>query len=132
MAAIEDFPFPADRTNNLWHPGELAIVDGPPSTSAATHTAMKAPDVPMMSTCPAPIRPNRAVPGPNGGDSADQQRREDGPRQVLSGCSAIRATMTSGQDHRRHNNHGGLQFLASWLELVERNRLLGQRFGRLQ
>ena len=39
----------------------LAIVDGPPSTSAVTQTAMNAPDVPMMSTCPAPIRPAFAV-----------------------------------------------------------------------
>ena len=31
----------------------LAIVDGPPFNRAATQTAMKAPDVPMMSTCPA-------------------------------------------------------------------------------
>ena len=35
----------------------LAIVDGPASVSAETHTAMKAPDVPMISTCPDPIRP---------------------------------------------------------------------------
>ena len=39
----------------------LAIVEGPPLTRAATHTAMKAPDVPMMSTCPAPIRPTRTA-----------------------------------------------------------------------
>ena len=37
----------------------LAIVEGPPLTRAATHTAMKAPEVPMMSTYPAPIRPTR-------------------------------------------------------------------------
>ena len=37
----------------------VAIMEGPPSTMAATHTAMKAPDVPMMSTCPAPTRPTR-------------------------------------------------------------------------
>ena len=35
----------------------LAIVEGPPPTRAATQTAMKAPEVPMMSTCPAPTRP---------------------------------------------------------------------------
>ena len=39
----------------------LAIVDGPPVTRAATQTAMKAPEVPMMSTCPAPIRPTRTA-----------------------------------------------------------------------
>lgn len=37
----------------------VAIREGPPSTIAATHTAMKAPDVPMMSTWPAPTRPTR-------------------------------------------------------------------------
>ena len=36
-------------------------MDGPPSTRAATQTAMKAPDVPIISTCPAPIRPTRTV-----------------------------------------------------------------------
>ena len=36
-------------------------MDGPPATKAATQTAMKAPDVPMMSTCPAPIRPMRTA-----------------------------------------------------------------------
>ena len=36
-----------------------AISEGPPSTSAATQTAMKAPEVPMMRTCPAPARPTR-------------------------------------------------------------------------
>ena len=35
----------------------LAIRDGPPSTRAATQIAMNAPDGPIMSTCPAPIRP---------------------------------------------------------------------------
>ena len=35
----------------------LAIVEGPPPTRAATQTAMKAPEVPMMSTCLAPTRP---------------------------------------------------------------------------
>ena len=39
----------------------LAIVDGPPFTSAVTQTAMKAPDVPMKSTCPAPNRPTRTA-----------------------------------------------------------------------
>ena len=39
----------------------LAIVAGPPLTRAATHTAMNAPDVPMMSTCPAPTRPTRTA-----------------------------------------------------------------------
>ena len=39
----------------------LAIVEGPPSVSAATHTAMNAPDVPMMSTYPEPMRPTRTA-----------------------------------------------------------------------
>ena len=39
----------------------LASVAGPASSSAATHTAMNAPDVPMMSTCPEPKRPHRAA-----------------------------------------------------------------------
>ena len=34
---------------------------GPPLVRAATHTAMNAPDVPMMSTCPEPIRPTRTA-----------------------------------------------------------------------
>ena len=34
---------------------------GPPSTSAVTHTAMNAPEVPMSSTYPAPMRPNRTA-----------------------------------------------------------------------
>ena len=32
---------------------------GPPSRSAATEIAMKAPEVPMSRTCPAPNRPTR-------------------------------------------------------------------------
>ena len=32
---------------------------GPPSASAATQTAMKAPDVPVIRTCPEPIYPTR-------------------------------------------------------------------------
>ena len=39
----------------------LAIVDGPPLTRAATQTAMNAPDVPMISTCPVPTRPTRTA-----------------------------------------------------------------------
>ena len=39
----------------------LAIVEGPPSTRAATQTAMKAPDVPIIRTCPEPIRPKRTA-----------------------------------------------------------------------
>ena len=34
---------------------------GPPSTSAVTHTAMNAPEVPTSSTYPAPMRPNRTA-----------------------------------------------------------------------
>ena len=39
----------------------LAIVAGPPSTSAVTQTAKNAPDVPMTRTCPAPMRQKRAA-----------------------------------------------------------------------
>ena len=39
----------------------LAIVAGPTSLSAATQTAMKAPDVPISSTCPDPNRPTRTA-----------------------------------------------------------------------
>ena len=34
---------------------------GPPVTSAPIQTAMNAPDVPMNSTCPDPIRPTRTA-----------------------------------------------------------------------
>ena len=34
---------------------------GPPSTKAVTHTAMNAPDVPISSTYPAPMRPTRTA-----------------------------------------------------------------------
>ena len=70
------------------------MVDGPPFARAATHTAMKAPDVPMISTCPAPIRPTRTawrmvvVPLMN---SAAKTAHD----MYSSGCSAIRATMTT-------------------------------------
>ena len=39
----------------------LASVDGPATTRAATQTAMNAPDVPMISRCPDPMRPHRAA-----------------------------------------------------------------------
>ena len=39
----------------------VASSPGPPFTSAATHTAMKAPEVPISSTYPAPIRPTRTA-----------------------------------------------------------------------
>ena len=39
----------------------LAIVAGPPCTRAVTQTAMNAPEVPMISTCPAPTRPTRTA-----------------------------------------------------------------------
>ena len=72
----------------------LAIVAGPPLTSAATHTAMNAPDVPMMSTCPAPTRPTRTAwrtvvtPLTISAAKTPHDMNE-------SGCSAIRATMTT-------------------------------------
>ena len=53
----------ADRAN--WNSDEtttrVASSAGPPSTSAATQTAMKAPEVPMMRTCPEPTRPMRTA-----------------------------------------------------------------------
>ena len=39
----------------------VASSAGPPSTSAATQTAMKAPEVPMRSGYPAPTRPTRTA-----------------------------------------------------------------------
>ena len=39
----------------------LAIVDGPPSIRAATHTAMNAPDVPIIRMWPDPNRPTRTA-----------------------------------------------------------------------
>ena len=72
----------------------LAIVDGPPSISAATQTAMNAPDVPMIRTCPAPTRPTRTAwtmvvtPLTSIAAKTAQDRYE-------SDCSAIRATMTT-------------------------------------
>ena len=40
---------------------KLAMVAGPAPIRAATHTAMKAPDVPMMRMCPDPMRPTRTA-----------------------------------------------------------------------
>ena len=37
----------------------IAISAGPPSATAVMQTAMKAPDAPITSTCPEPIRPAR-------------------------------------------------------------------------
>ena len=39
----------------------LAMVAGPPSTMAAMHTAMNAPDVPIISTWPEPMRHTRTA-----------------------------------------------------------------------
>ena len=48
-----------------WNTAEMTIRvasrPGPPSTSAATQTAMKAPEVPMMRMWPAPNRPTRTA-----------------------------------------------------------------------
>ena len=48
-----------------WNSDEMttrvASLAGPPICKAATLTAMNAPDVPMMSTCPEPNRPMRAA-----------------------------------------------------------------------
>ena len=71
-----------------------AISDGPPASSAATQTAMNAPDVPIASTCPEPIRPSRttcrmvATPLTTSAETTPQEMYE-------SGCPAIRATMTT-------------------------------------
>ncbi len=50
----------ADKAN--WNREEaitsVASSPGPPSAKAVTQTAMKAPEVPMMSTWPAPMRPS--------------------------------------------------------------------------
>ena len=51
--------------NKNWNSADATISvassAGPPSVSAVTQTAMNAPDVPMMSTCPAPNRPTRTA-----------------------------------------------------------------------
>ena len=39
----------------------VAMVDGPPTTSAVTQTAMKTPDVPIIRMCPDPNRPTRTA-----------------------------------------------------------------------
>ena len=48
-----------------WHSEEtmirVASIAGPPSASAVTQTAMKAPEVPMRRTYPAPMRPTRTA-----------------------------------------------------------------------
>ena len=53
----------AESTN--WNSEEMttrvASIAGPPSAIAATQTAMKAPEVPIRRTYPAPIRPNRTT-----------------------------------------------------------------------
>ena len=72
----------------------LAMVAGPPLARAATHTAMNAPDVPMMSTWPDPTRPTRmawsAVVRPLTMSAAKT------PHDMYeSGCPAIRATITT-------------------------------------
>ena len=71
-----------------------AIKGGPPASSAATQTAMNAPDVPIARTCPDPIRPSRttcrmvATPLTTSAATTPQEMYE-------SGCPAIRATMTT-------------------------------------
>ena len=71
-----------------------AIRDGPPASSAATQTAMNAPEVPIASTCPDPIRPSRtacrtvATPLTSSAATTPHEMYE-------SGCPAIRATMTT-------------------------------------
>ena len=87
-------------------------MDGPPSTRAATQTAMKAPDVPMISTCPAPIRPDPDS-LENSRDPADQQRCKDGPRCVAVRLLGNPGNDNNGQDYRRNNDHGGLNACAN-------------------
>ena len=83
-------------------------MDGPPATKAATQTAMKAPDVPMMSTCPAPDSPDADGLEDCCG-SADQQRRKDGPRYVALGLPGNPGHDDHRQDHRRRDDHGCLK-----------------------
>ena len=93
----------------------LAIVAGPPLTKAATHTAMNAPDVPMMSTCPAPTRPTRTA-----------WRTVVTPLTISAAKTphdmyAVRLPGNPrhdnhGQDHRRHDDHRGLQPRADGLQ----------------
>ena len=45
----------------------------------------------------------------NSGDSTDQQRRKDGPRQVALGLPGNPRHNDHAQDHRRQNDHGGLE-----------------------
>ena len=81
-------------------------MEGPPSTSAATQTAMK-----------ARRAHDQHVPGPdppdpdsleNSRDSADQQRRKDGPRYVAVRLLGDPGNDNNGQGHRRNDDHGGL------------------------
>ena len=85
-------------------------MDGPPSTRAATQTAMKAPDVPMISTCPNPPDPDSLE---NSCGSADQQCRKDGPRCVAVRLLGNPGNDNNGQDYRRNNDHGGLNACAN-------------------
>ena len=84
------------------------MVEGPLLTKAATHTAMKAPEVPMMSNIPSADPPD-SYSLENGRASADYQRRKDGPRKVTLGLLSNPSHNDYGQDHRCHNYHGGLK-----------------------
>ena len=72
-----------DRVN--WNSDErttrVASSAGPPSTRAATLTAINVPDVPMRREYPAPIRPTPYSLN-NRGYSADCQRGKNGPGEV--------------------------------------------------
>ena len=86
----------------------LAIVAGPPSDRDATHTAMNAPDVPMINTCPEPMRPTRTACSTVVA-AADYQRREYGPGHVAIGLVGNAGHDDHRQHHRRDDYHGGLQ-----------------------
>ena len=84
------------------------MVAGPPFDRAATHTAMNAPDVPMMSTCPAPDSPD-ADGLEDGRHAADYQGREDAPRDVGVRLPRYPRHDDHRQDDGSDDYRGGLQ-----------------------
>ena len=82
-------------------------MDGPPSTRAATQTAMKAPRRPHNQHVPGPDPPDPDS-LENSRDPADQQRCKDGPRCVAVRLLGDPGNDNNGQDHRRNDDHGGL------------------------
>ena len=55
--------------------------------------------------------PDRADPDSleDGGGSADEQRRKDGPRQITLRLLGNPGHNDHGQNHRRQNDHSGLK-----------------------